>query len=307
MSYTISTHNGSAVSRQHNLRNRKVTDKEAHIDPNGKYEIWHDESPQKAYERIFGKAIADYNARQTRSDRYIQNYYRMIEHDAKKHSVYEMIACIGNMDHHPTEAISKQILREFMDNWKLRNPNLEVIGCYYHADELGVCHIHIDYVPVAHGYKNGMHTQNGLVKALGEMGFEKHGRETAQIQWQKRENLALEDICKAHGLDIKHPEQTDRKHEDTHIYKRQQEIERLDSRAVKALERTRKAEIRSTRLEEYVDQLGCNIANYKRLKERLQALEKFCGQYQLKGINMMEVFEKEYRANRSDRHDFMDR
>ena len=39
---TISTHNGSQVARQHNLRNPKVIAKEDHIDPNGHFEMWLD-------------------------------------------------------------------------------------------------------------------------------------------------------------------------------------------------------------------------------------------------------------------------
>ena len=34
MGVTISTHNGSAVAREHNIRNPKVVSKEAHIKPN---------------------------------------------------------------------------------------------------------------------------------------------------------------------------------------------------------------------------------------------------------------------------------
>ena len=47
MGVTISTHNGSAVAREHNIRNPKVVSKEAHIkhiyfDTNGgmSYDLW---------------------------------------------------------------------------------------------------------------------------------------------------------------------------------------------------------------------------------------------------------------------------
>ena len=53
---TVSVHNGTKVSRAHNMRNRKVTDKEPHIDKNGWYAIWHDEPLRDAYKRLFGKA-----------------------------------------------------------------------------------------------------------------------------------------------------------------------------------------------------------------------------------------------------------
>lgn len=82
---TISTHNGSQVARQHNLRNPKVISKEEHIDPNGHFEVWLDEDPKVAYARLFGEAIQTYNTKQTREDRKITDYYGQICRDKKKH------------------------------------------------------------------------------------------------------------------------------------------------------------------------------------------------------------------------------
>ncbi|MBO6193322.1 MAG: hypothetical protein J6O00_03990 [Clostridiales bacterium] len=33
-------------------------------------------------------------------------------------------------------------------------------------------HLHMDYIPVAHGYKTGLFTRNSLAKGLQEMGIE---------------------------------------------------------------------------------------------------------------------------------------
>lgn len=224
MGYTIATHNGSAVARDHNIRNEKIVSKESHINPDGIHETWIDEKPRQAYERLFGQSVADYNEKQKRTDRKITNYYADICKDAKKHPVYEMIVSIGNRDNAVDEQTGKQILREFVDTWKDRNPNLELIGAYYHADEEGVPHVHCDYVPVAHGYTRGMETQTGLVKALGEMGFEKQGRATAQILWEHHENDTLETLCKARGLIIEHPLEENRIHLHTDDYKARQEL-----------------------------------------------------------------------------------
>ena len=196
MGVTISTHNGSAVSQDHNLRNKKVVDKQKHIDPNGQFEIWRHERTKEAYDRLFGEAVAEYNNRQNRADRKIDNYYKSVKTDTKKHPVYEMIVAIGSKKAQIEPNLSKDILLDFTRSWKARNPNLELIGAYYHADEEGVPHVHLDYIPVGHGYKNGPSVQNGLVKALGEMGFEKKGKATAQIQWQARENSYLEELCR---------------------------------------------------------------------------------------------------------------
>ena len=229
MAKTISTHNGSAAHRAHNIRAPWATDNQEHIDKSlrDKNEILHDEKPREAYQRIFGAALEAYNAKQTRPERMIQDYYSHVEQDAKKHPVYEMIAQIGNRQDTGIDApVERECLKEFYLGWKERNPNLECIGAYIHADETdGTLHMHIDYVPVATGYKRGMEVQSGLVKALEQQGFTKHGKDTAQIQWEARENAALEKICNAHGIEIIHPQRTGEKleHLDTQAFKLQQE------------------------------------------------------------------------------------
>ena len=113
MGVTISTHNGSKVARQHNIRDKRVVTKEAHINPNGVHETWIDETPRKAYDRIFGEALKEYNAHQTRPERQITSYYDSICNDAKKHPVYEMIIGIYGKDNNGkpicSEAVGKQI------------------------------------------------------------------------------------------------------------------------------------------------------------------------------------------------------
>lgn len=236
MAYTISTHNGSRYVRAHNIRDRRLTDKEPHIDADGVYEIWKDEKVRDAYERIFGDAVREYNARQKREDRKIDDYYNLIKGHDKKHVVYEMIISIGNLDYEPDPEVGKKIMREFYENWEKRNPSLALIGAYYHADEAGVPHVHLDYIPVGEGYKRGLSIQNGLNRALEQQGLKTlRMKETAQILWEKRENLALESICKSHGLDIVHPEIEDRVHLEKDTFIRVKEQEKAIVELVKAI------------------------------------------------------------------------
>lgn len=93
---TISVHNGTKVSRAHNMRNRKVTDKEPHIDKNGWYAVWHDEPLRDAYNRIFGHAQEEYNLKQTRNDRRVVDYLSTVKKSVKQHEVYETIITLGN-------------------------------------------------------------------------------------------------------------------------------------------------------------------------------------------------------------------
>ena len=128
MGVTISTHNGSAVAREHNIRNPKVVSKEAHIKPNGKFEIWYDEKPRDAYNRLFGQALEEYNNKQKRSDRKIRDYYNHICNDKMKHPVYEMIIAVGNRDNTVDEETGYSVLRAFYDGWKQRNPNFGIVN-----------------------------------------------------------------------------------------------------------------------------------------------------------------------------------
>lgn len=231
---TIATHNGHTAHREHNIRNPRVVSKEAHINPHGNYEIWLDIPPRKAYEELFGDAVKEYNERQTRADRKINDYYDDICKDKKKHAVYEMIC--GVYDENVTADTAHEILFDFVADWERRNPNLFLCGAYYHADEDGQPHVHIDYVPFVDGYTRGMSRQNGLVKALGQQGFFKRGKETAQIAWERSENAALEKICRLHGLTIEHPQRGKGvEHLHTQTYKAAQELVEARRTASEAL------------------------------------------------------------------------
>lgn len=241
--YTISTHNGSKVSQRHNRRDRKITDKEKHINPKGSYEVWKDEDEKEAYHRLFDASLKEYNDKQKRADRRIEDYHKHIENDSKKHTCYEMIIQIGNIDNHPDTDTCMAIYRRFFEGWKDRNPNLELIGAYYHADEVESMtdsskncggHLHIDYIPYYHSDKRGLSVQTGLEKALNEQGFTSDSiKATAQMKWQKRENEALEGICNRYGLEIEHPRIEGVKHQETKAYKQQQRIDFLKEQSDK--------------------------------------------------------------------------
>lgn len=218
---TISTHNGSVVHRDHNIRNYKPEQMPNNIkSERTKYnEILIDETPQHAYKRIFGQALQEYNDKQTRPERKIRSYYNHIKMSAKQHPLYEMIVQVGDYKDTGTENIEneKACIKEFISGWKLRNPNLELIGAYIHCDEMTL-HAHLDYICVGHNYSKGMRMQAGMVKALEEQGFIKEGKETAQIKWERRENKELERICIAHAIAVRHPEKEKTVHLQTEEY-----------------------------------------------------------------------------------------
>ena len=229
MPFTIATHVGTKIARQHNIRDKRITDKEAHIDPNGKHEVWLNcnLTEKEAYHKLFDSAVAEYNSRQKRNDRKISDYYEKIKSDKQKHTAYEMIVSVGNMEERIPEELSYEILMEYVEGWKEKNPNMYMFGCYYHADEQGVPHVHIDYIPVGTNYTRGMKKQVSSSKALEEMGFVTDTfKGTAQVKWIHSENERLETICNNHGVEVYHP-QTGKEHLEKDLYILEKQAENL--------------------------------------------------------------------------------
>ena len=177
-----------------------------------------------AYEKCFGEAVASYNERQTRNDRKIKNYMQRIKNSGNNEKLfYENIVQVGDKYSHGfgsgNEEQAIDILDEYAKSFQERNPNLYVFNMKMHLDEASP-HLHIDYIPVATGYKRGLDTRNSLTKAHANMGIPKGtGRNNnSTMKWQEREREYLKEIAKDHNLEII-DKKTDRKHLTVDEYK----------------------------------------------------------------------------------------
>lgn len=167
-----------------------------------------------AYEKCFGQALRDYNAAQKRKDRQKADYLKEIENFGNKEKTfYENIVQIGKKEDTPvvdengnlTEDAKTaiEILEQYAKTFQERNPNLYLFNCVMHLDE-ATLHLHIDYIPVAHGYKNGMETRNSLTKAFQRMGFAKavSHKQNETVAWQERERGYLTELCREKEIEI---------------------------------------------------------------------------------------------------------
>ena len=168
----------------------------------------------EAYAQIFGPAIEEYNAKQKRKDRWVTDYLTDIKNSGNNEKqFYEIVVQIGKKEDTGVlneggqlsvdAKAAQEILDEYVRSFQERNPNLYLFNAVLHMDE-ATPHLHLDYIPVAHGYKTKMHTRNSLTKALQEMGIEpatsKLDNET--MHWQKRERDFLMGICRERGLEV---------------------------------------------------------------------------------------------------------
>ena len=176
--------------------------------------IYIQEPLKDAYEKCFGQALRDYNAAQKRKDRQKEDYLKEIENSGNKEKTfYENIVQIGKKTDTPvvdengmlTEDAKAaiEILDCYAKTFQERNPNLYLFNCVMHLDE-ATPHLHIDYIPVAHGYKNGMKTRNSLTKAFQQMGFAKavSRKQNETVAWQEREREYLTELCREQGIEI---------------------------------------------------------------------------------------------------------
>lgn len=234
MELTISLRDGGQDKAHyaHNMRDPRVVSKEDHIDPAGHFEVWVDKDIRQEYEARFGDAVERYNAFQTRKSRRITSYYDHVRRSKQMSCVREMIVAVGNsLGNRLSADEERSILREYVDGWNARNPNLPCVSAVLHQDEPeAVGHVHLQYyawydVPLEER-KNGLDRRAGLAGALLAQGFEKVGRETAQTQWVATERAELERIVRERGHEIIHPGQK-RQHLETDIFKLQTKHQEL--------------------------------------------------------------------------------
>ena len=167
------------------------------------------------YEKEFGQAVKDYNAKQKRKDRKIDNYYSKVKHSKNQRTQIEFIVQVGNVDDYKNDKNritsslwqdSKKILENYFENFQKRNPNLIPYNAVIHMDE-ATPHLHLNVVPVAHlkNVKRGLTVKPSLDRALEEEGYQKDPKDSrSQFKaFQHAEAQALADEALIFGIDRK--------------------------------------------------------------------------------------------------------
>ena len=160
---------------------------------------------EQAYHELFDEAQAEYNAKQKRKDRRIENYYEKICNGDQEKTFYEVIFQVGNKDDmgaaSENGALAKEILDKFYHSFLERNPQLHVYSAHLHMDE-ATPHLHIDFIPFTTGSKRGLSTRVSLKQALADQGITGEGRSlTERDLWVQKEKKALAEIMLEHGIE----------------------------------------------------------------------------------------------------------
>ena len=116
---------------------------------------------KKVYKEQFDEAVREYNKKQTRDDRKIDDYFEKTAKSNKDMAV-ELIFQIGDKefwDKNPDKRRRMDVaFKEMLNMLQKEAPNLVVANAVIHYDEASP-HMHVVAVPVADGFKKGMSRQ----------------------------------------------------------------------------------------------------------------------------------------------------
>jgi len=160
---------------------------------------------REAYRELFSESLAEYNARQKRSDRKIDDYFTHISEGKREEAFYEVIVQFGDSKSAGVGTaggeLAKKLLDEYMQGFSQRNPNLHIFNSVMHVDEASP-HLHINIIPFyTADRKNGLTKRVSMRSALDEQGFTaKNSKQNRLVAWEQSEIKEMERILKRHGL-----------------------------------------------------------------------------------------------------------
>ncbi|BCK84030.1 plasmid recombination enzyme [Pusillibacter faecalis] len=222
------------------------------------------ENIKAVYHELFDEALERYNAKQTRVDRKIENYYEKIRSGKQEKPFHEIILQVGNKEDMSADSdegwLAAAVLDEYMKAFQERNPNLRVFSAHLHMDE-ATPHLHIDFVPFTTGSKRGLDTRVSLKQALAAQGFKGGTRgDTEWSQWVRSEKEQLSAVMERHGIEWE-DKGTHDKHLSVLDYKKEQRTKEIAALETVKAEKESQVESQERRLKE----LAPAVKNMERL------------------------------------------
>ena len=247
------------------------------------------ENLREVYEREFGPSLERYNAKQKRDDRKIKDYFSHVRKSDSLELQREEIIQIGDKDNYSLPfgqewEETADMYEEFFEQWKEQNPNLVPYNVVIHMDEASP-HMHINYVPVAEGYKRGLEKQPSFSKALENQGFTGNKKQRFS-DWRNQQLESIEGIMKEHSLERK---EVGKNHFKNHYEYQEamQEVENLRSERDKAQEHVNRLAGIANSLERKNEGLE---SERRQLETRVQELKE----KRNKNVDILEKQKKEW-------------
>lgn len=232
---------------------------------------------KNVYHLLFDDALKKYNAKQTRNDRVISDYYEKIRTGRQEKIFHEIVVQIGNKDTMNAKSengqLAKKILVEYMNDFLVRNSNLYVFSAHLHMDE-ETPHLHIDFIPFVTNSKRGLETRVSLKKALETQGFIGKGRQETELNfWIESEKEYLAQTMLAHDIEWKKLG-THNQHLSVYNFKKQErikEVENLEKQIDDLEEKLKDVKQDTKYVNELTDELSNDLWNIPEPKRFMSA------------------------------------
>jgi regulator of replication initiation timing len=171
------------------------------------------EDVKQLYLNEFEEARLEYNSKQSRPSRMIDNYFDNVSNNEKKDLACEIIIELGDKEYWDTkdENFKKKMTSVYtkqVDDLELLIPDFKVASAIIHYDETSP-HLHIVGVPIKSKNKNGMSKQVGKSDV-----FTKESLMTLQ---DKMRTLCIEEFNQEYNLDTSLKKKQKGRNKDIHI------------------------------------------------------------------------------------------
>lgn len=156
---------------------------------------------EELYENEFAESLENYNNKQKRNDRKIENYYDHVSNSKKTSTQQEMIFQVGTEDDFKNaedRKVAIEILEKFFKDFKKRNPQLKIYNAVIHNDE-ATPHLHINFVPIAENYKRGLEKQVSFDRAILQQD-ESLNKVRPFENWRENETLEIEKLLNERNI-----------------------------------------------------------------------------------------------------------
>ena len=146
---------------------------------------------KQIYHQEFDAAIKEYNSKQLRSDRKIDDYIKHVSEQKQNDVAVEVIIQIGDRDFWKDKNnLEKREMTRFFErqinSLKIACPNFKIANAVIHYDESSP-HLHVVGVPVAGGYKKGLSKRCAKTRVFTQYSLsdlQDKMRSMAQLQMQ---------------------------------------------------------------------------------------------------------------------------
>ena len=171
------------------------------------------EDVQDFYKTVFEEARIEYNNRQTRDDRKINDYFKKVSENSKSDLACEIIIELGDKKFWDTKDLDykkkmTEVYKKQVDDLELIVPNFIVCSAIIHYDETSP-HLHIVGVPIKYNCKTGMSIQVGKTDVFT--------RESLRQIQDKMRTLCIEEYNNEYNLSSTLKKKLKGRNRDIHI------------------------------------------------------------------------------------------